>query len=301
MISIIILSYNTRQLLDDCLEHIYRNTNDLNIEIIVVDNNSSDDSVLMVKEKYPEVRLIENKYNVGFAKGNNQGFQLCKGEYVLLLNSDALITPGSIKSLLNLIETRPKAGIVGARLINLDGTFQASHTPFPTLWQELLILSTLGRKIYHSSFPSKGPEIERGSQIVDYVEGACMLIRRQAYIDTGGLDETFFMYSEDVEICYKAKEKGWEVWYEPVSAIIHLGGASSKTRKPRREADLYCSRVYFFRSHYGNNQARLLKIMILLFLVFKIPFNKILSLISKGKYGRPVVSWDYLFNKFKGI
>jgi len=291
-ISIIIVNWNTRDLLADCLDSIASSgiAGDLNIETIIVDNMSTDGSQAMVRQRFPHVRLIANAENVGFARANNQGITVSNGHYALLLNSDALATPGSLQALIRLAETKPRAGVVGAQLLNPDGSFQASHTPFPNLWQEFLILSGLGRVLHGRWYPSRGPEEDRGPQIVDYVEGACMLVRREAFENVGGLDEGYFMYAEEVDWCYTMRAKGWQVWYQPAAKVIHLGGGSSQNRRTQREGNLYRSRVRFFRRHYGDRAARLLKLQIYGFTAIKIVVHELLRLVSSGRYGRPVVS-----------
>lgn len=300
-VSIIIVNWNTRDLLAGCLDSIERTTDGLDLEIIVVDNASTDGSRAMVRQQFPHVHLIANQENVGFAKANNQAMGASKGRYALLFNSDALATPGSIQALVRLADAKPQAGIVGAQLLNPDGSFQASHTPFPTLWQEFLILTGLGRLLRGRWYPSRGPEEDKGPQVVDYVGGACLLVRRQAVEEVGGLDEGYFMYAEEVDWCYRMKQAGWQVWYQPAAKVIHLGGGSSQNQRPQREADLYRSRVRFFRKHYGDRAAWLLKLQIYGFTAIKTAVHGLLRLISRGHYGRPVVPLRYLALQLKGI
>jgi GT2 family glycosyltransferase len=300
-VSIIILSWNTCDLVEDCLNSVTKAAEGLDVEIIVVDNASTDGSQAMVQGKFPGVRLIVNQENVGFARGNNQALALCKGHYALLLNSDAFAVPGSIQALVRLAEAQPKAGIVGAQLLNPDRSFQASFTSFPNLWREFLILSGVGRLLHGRWYPSRGPEEDKGPQPVDYVEGACMLVRREAFDDVGGLDEGYFMYSEEVDWCYAMREKGWQVWYQPEARVIHLGGASSQSRRVRREADLYRSRVRFFRKHYGDRAAELLKLQIYTLTAIKIIVLKLLRMASGGRHGRPIVPFRNLVAQLRGV
>jgi N-acetylglucosaminyl-diphospho-decaprenol L-rhamnosyltransferase len=293
-LSIVILNWNTRDLLAQCLASVYAYPPAGEFEVLVVDNASSDGSVQMVQEQFPQVRLIQNVRNVGFARANNQAILLSQGRYLLLINSDAIATPGATQSLVSLAEAEPHAGIVGARLLNRDGSFQASHTPFPTLGQEFLVLTGLGRLLKGPWFPSRGPEEGKGLQVAGYVEGACMLVRRQAFEEVGGLDEGYFMYAEEVDWCYEMKKAGWQVWYQPAAKILHVGGGSSQHRRPQREADLYRSRVRFFRQHYGDRAADLLKVQIYSLTAIKIVVHGLLRRLSAGHYGRPVVPLRYL-------
>lgn len=298
-VSIIILNWNTRELLAGCLTSLHDTISGLIYDVWVVDNASSDGSVEMVRDAFPAVHLVANATNVGFARANNQAIAASQGRYVLLLNSDAVATPGAIQSLVGLADAQPRAGIVGARLINPDGSFQASHTPFPTLLQEFLILTGLGRLSRGRWYPSRGPEEHKGPQEVDYVEGACMLARHQAVEDVGGLDEGYFMYAEEVDWCYAMQQAGWQVWYQPQAQIIHLGGGSSQHRRPQREADLYRSRVRFFRKYYGDRLAQLLKLQVYVFTAIKIAVHNLVRLVSRGRRGRPVVSLRYLATQLK--
>jgi hypothetical protein len=203
--------------------------------------------------------------------------------------------------MLDLAESQPDIGMVGAHLLNTDGPFQASHTPFPNLWQEFLILSGLGRTFIGPSYPSRGPDEDKGPQRTDYVEGACMLVRREAVDDVGGLDEGYFMYAEEVDWCYAMRQKDWQVWYHPAAKVIHFGGGSSQNRRPQREGDLYRSRVRFFRKHYGHRAAQLLKLQIYGFTILKAIGHGLLRLMSRGRYGRPVVSLRYLVTELRGV
>jgi N-acetylglucosaminyl-diphospho-decaprenol L-rhamnosyltransferase len=298
-ISIIILNWNTCGMLADCLNSVIGATENLDVEIIVVDNASTDGSQAMVRGKFPHVRLIANRENVGFARGNNQALAVCQGRYALLINSDAFAQPGSVQALVHLADAQPRAGIVGARVLNPDNSFQESYAPFPNLWREFLILSGIGRLLYGRHYPSHGSEEDKGPQIADYVAGVCLLVRREAFEDVGGLDEGYFMYAEDVDWCYAMREGGWQVWYQPTATVIHLGGGSSRGRPTQREADLYCSRVRFFQKRYGNGAARLLKLQIYAFTASKAAFHGLLRLVSGGRYGRPVVSLSRLMAELK--
>jgi GT2 family glycosyltransferase len=299
-VSVIVVNWNTRQLLRDCIESILAHPDGYAVEIVVVDNHSTDGSVEMVREQYPAVHLIANAENTGFARANNQGVRAASGRYVLLLNSDAMLTAGALRSLMTLAESNARIGMVGARLVNADGSFQASFTRIPTLRQELLILSGIGRLLYGRYYPSHGPEEGAGPQPAGYVEGACMLAPRSAYLEVGGLDEGYFMYAEDVDLCYALQRAGWQVWYQPAAQVIHLGSASSKNRRPQREADLYRSRVRFFRKNYGNTSAGLLKAIIFFFTIIKMTAHRLLRLVSGGRLGRPVVGMRQLFSTLKG-
>jgi len=294
-ISIIIVNWNTRELLEQCLRSVYETTKGMAVEVIVVDNASTDGSAEMVQARFPRVRLLENRENVGFARANNQAAAVSRGRHLLLLNSDAFLSVHAFRALIQVADAEPRVGIVGAQLRNVDGSFQASHTSFPNLWREFLILSGIGRILCGRWYPSHGPEETKGPQVVDYVEGAGLLVRRQALEDVGGLDEGYFMYAEEVDLCHAMREAGWQVWYQPAAKVIHLGGGSSQNRPAQREADLYRSRVRFFRKHYGKGAARLLKLQLYCLTAVKIVAHGLLRLASGGRHGRPVVPLRQLF------
>jgi hypothetical protein len=298
-VSIVVVNWNTREMLATCLRTAQEMADEVSIELVVVDNASTDGSQDMLRQQFPGARLILNTQNVGFARANNQGVAAAQGRCVLLLNSDAFLLPRSLSAMVELADANPHLGLVGAHLLNSDGTFQASYTPFPSLWQEFLILSGLGRLFFGRYYPSRGPQESRGPQPVDYVEGACLLARREAYQAVGGMDEGFFMYAEEVDLCYALIRAGWQVWYHPDARVTHLGGASSRNRKPQREGDLYRSRVRFFRKHYGHGSANLLKAMIIAFTAVKVIFHSTLRWLSGGRLGRPVVSLGYLSTQLK--
>jgi GT2 family glycosyltransferase len=293
-LSIIIVNWNTRDLLAQCLQSL-QDTVEASLEVWVVDNNSADDSVDVVRERFPQTRLITNAENVGFVRANNQALSRCQGRYVLLLNSDTQALPGSLDEALRFMDQHPQAGLAGVRLVNADGSFQASFTPFPNLWREFLILSGLGRWLIRPTFPSHGPQVETGTQRINgYVEGAFMLARRAAVEQVGGLDEGIFMYAEDVDWCYRFYRAGWELWYLPHVPIVHYGGQSTKKRPGRMEAELYRSRIYFFRKHYGKVAAASLKALIYGATLFKMALHKTLCLVTRGRKGRTIATWQEL-------
>ncbi len=300
-LSVIILSWNTCAILEKCLVALEKFGDGIPFETLVVDNGSSDGSQEMVRSKFPKVSLYQSEKNLGFAGGNNRGIDLTDGAYILLLNSDAFFTEGALSALLKIIEQYPQAGIVGAQLVNPDGSFQASHSRFPGLWQEFLILSGLGRFFYGPFYPSRGPEVKKGPQKVDYVEGACLLVRREALENAGKLSEAFFMYAEEVDWCFAMKKAGWEVWYQPDARIIHLGGASSQNRRTSREGDLYRSRVIFFKMNYGPIKAFFLKWMILGSVWMKNLVHGLARLLSGGKKGRVVIPLRDVLEKLRGV
>jgi hypothetical protein len=300
-VAVIVVNWNTRELLAECLASVAETAGDLDLEIIVVDNGSSDGSPAMVRDRFPAVRLITNPDNAGFGRANNQAIAATAAPYVLMLNSDARLCPGALQRLLERIADAPRAGLVGAQLRDPNGDFQLSHVAFPSLWQEALILSGVGRALYGPWYPSVGPDGAARARVVDWVGGACMLARRAAFDAVGGFDEGYFFYGEEVDLCYALRRAGWEVWYEPAALVIHRVGASAARLAEAREARLYRSRLRFFRKHYGARAARLLAAEMVLFTAPKIAVHGLLRRVSGGRFGRRVISLRALQTALVGV
>jgi len=227
----------------DCLRTLDADLAGLEAEMIVVDNASSDGSVAAIAEEFPAARLITNRANAGFGAANNQAMAVARGEFFLLLNSDAFPEAGAIWELLAFIREYPRAGVVGPRLLNADGSLQISCYPFPTpffAWLENLWLARGYRGWRHDSVRS-----------VDFVIGACMLVRREAYEEVGGFDEEFFMYSEEADWQRRMNGVGWEAVFMPEARVKHLGGASGAKEEARINGHFFESLDYYERKHHG--------------------------------------------------
>lgn len=273
-LSIIIVNWNTRDLLATCLDSIERSlfSGDgggagLETEIIVVDNGSTDGSAEMLRRDYPGVRRIENRENIGFARANNQGLAASRGRYLLLLNTDAFLRGPALAQLVRFMDEHPDAGIIGPRLYFGDGTLQRSCYAFPTLATEFYGAIGLDRLFprsrlfgrYRLSYWDMRDVCE-----VDVVMGACLMARREVFEQIGGLDERFFMYSEEVDWCYRARQAGWRIYYVPQAEATHLWGGTSRTQPVQTVVQLYHSRLLFFRKHYGPVTAAAYKVVLAL-------------------------------------
>ncbi len=238
--SIVIVSYNTKKLLLGCIGSILRFTKDIEYEIIVVDNASTDgsqDAVEGLKDTGGKIRLIRNKENLGFAAGNNQGWKDAAGEFVLFLNSDTEISDGVISNMVSWMKTHSKAGVATCSLINRDGSLQGTGGYFPIplsvfSWmtiQDIPLVDSLIKPFHplHSkSFLGKGSSFFKEKKELDWVTGAFLLTRKKILENVHGWDEEYFMYVEEVDLCFRIKAAGWQVWYLPQWSIIHYGGAS---------------------------------------------------------------------------
>lgn len=250
--SIVIVSWNTRDILRDCLRSIFENTDTLRYEIIVVDNASNDDSVEMVRREFPQVRLIENADNRGFAAANNQGIAVARGRYVLLLNSDTIVLDQGIAKTVTFADAHPDAGVVGCRVLNADRTLQPTCFMYPSLLNMLLSSTWLYKAFPQSSFWGR----ERMTwwdhddvREVEVVSGCFMLVRGEAVEQVGMMDEGFFMYAEETDWCYRFRRAGWKIVYAPQGQIVHLGGKSSEKVKSEMTLQLRSGILRFFRKH----------------------------------------------------
>ena len=231
-LTIIIVSYNTCDILRQCLQKLYQNSGDLTFEVIVVDNASKDNSVDMVRAEFPHVRLVNSQINLGFAAANNVAFRLGRGNYFILLNSDAFIQPNTLQQFYDRMEEQKKVGIAGGLLVNTNGSCEPSARLFPSLLNDFLQMSGLGSKFPKSRFFGRYDRTWEHPEIsceTDWVPGAFCIIRRSALKNVGYFDERFFLYFEEVDLCKRMKKRGYSIWYWGDLSITHIGGESSKT------------------------------------------------------------------------
>jgi GT2 family glycosyltransferase len=269
-LSIIIVSFNTKKLLTACLKSILDYTKGINFEIIVVDNDSEDGSAEAAKNL--GVRVIRNNTNPGFATANNQGSKISGGKYVLFLNSDTEIHDNVLGEIVRWMDITPKAGIATCGLKNKDGSLQATGGYFPTLprvfsWmtiQDLPFVDNIIKPFHplHSkSLFFKGDNFYKTKKELDWVTGAFLLTRHEILEKAGGWDESFFMYVEEVDLCFRVKKLGYEVWYLPGWSITHLGGASSSNREFALVSE-YQGLKKFYKKHFSAWQHPILRILL---------------------------------------
>ena len=279
-LEILILSYNTRELLGDCLSSIYQKIRGIEFGVIVVDNGSGDNSTEMIKTEFPQVKLIENRDNLGFARANNQAIRQSGARYLLLLNPDTSLANNSCSEMLRFMDEHPEVGILGCRLLNTDGTIQPSNSSFPNLFTEFLRIFQLKRLIPGPGLREKVGERLSGilgstlreyfrvywdsdrTREVDWVSGACLLVRRKAVEDVGVLDESFFMYYEDADWCYRMRRGGWKTCYFPFFEIIHYVGKSDSQFNLRTFLERHKSMYHYFRKHQSIKAVFLLRLLI---------------------------------------
>ena len=264
-LSVIIVNWNTKKLLDDCLSSIFKFTKDIDFEVIVIDNDSKDGSPELVKKKYSKVKLIENKDNVGYAKANNQGIKVAKGEYILLLNSDTYLIENSFEKLVEKVQTEQNLGVLAPLLLNVDRSTQQSAGYFPHLPQVFFWMTFLDDlpggtllKPYHLDhnwFYRKDHE-------VDWITGAAFLIPKKVIDDVGTLDESIFMYGEDVDWCYRIKKSGFKVIYSPVTKIVHIGRGSSGQISKNAIIGEFKGIKIFYQKHKGSTSLLFLRLFL---------------------------------------
>jgi len=257
-ITISIVSYNSLNLLRECLRSIYKNPPSVKFRVIVVDNASEDGTVEFLKKNYPEVSLIINSKNLGFAAANNKAIRSSHSKYIILLNSDCEVYERSLDNLVNFMDENPKVGIAGPKIFNSDGTIQLSCRKFPSML-DAAAHTVLGDIFPRNPFSRKYKlaDISRNKPLsVDWVSGSCMIIRKKALEDTGYLDERYFMYVEDLDICYRMRQKNWEVYYNPEAGVMHhAAGSAGRGRLGtiRSSFRMQKSVFYFFWKNYRRS------------------------------------------------
>lgn len=282
-ISIVVVNWNTRDELRACLKSVAAESA-VSSEIILVDNASSDGSVEMVRAGFPQVKLIENSANLGFAKAANQGIAASRGRYVLSLNPDAEAKPGALSALVRFGDENPKIGIFGPKILNLDGSVYYSCRRFPTLAAGFFRNTILGkffpRNTYLMDYLMAGWDHSQTKE-VDWVSGAALVMRRELLDDIGAMDERFYMYCEDVDIAYRAKQKGWRVAYFPGAVIVHARARSSDKNPNRMIVEFHKSMYRFFKKHYLHEYSIFARLLVPVGLIARACF-----FIARNEYHR---------------
>lgn len=268
-LSIIIVSFNTREVLRQCLHSLYAAIGQRPAEVIVIDNASRDQSAEMVAQDFPLAHLVRSQSNLGFAAANNVGFALATGRYVVLLNPDAQLDADALDRAVRFMDVTPNAGMLGARLVDERGVDQPSARQFPSLLNELLTLSGLAARFPQSRLCGRFDRTwadPAQAAPVDWVPGAFAVIRHAALRSVGGFDERFFLYYEEVDLCRRFAAAQWEIWYRPEIVVKHIGGVSSKTVKEVEFSSSGSqlvlwrmrSALLYYRKHHGQLGAWLL-------------------------------------------
>lgn len=259
-LSVVIVNWNGAEYLPECLDAVYRHTEGVSVQVILVDNASTDGSVDMVRSRYPQVQVIRNEENLGFARANNQAFPSCRGRYVLLMNPDTRVLGDALTEMVRFMDAHPEAGIAGCRVLNPDLTLQLAcrrsiPTPSIALYRMIGLAKIMpsSRRFarYNLTYQDDTVEAE-----VDAVSGSFLMFRPQVLASIGGLDERFFLYGEELDWCLRAKRQGWKVLYNPAAEIIHYKGGLSKRNKLRSTYEFHRAMLLFHNKHFAGALAR---------------------------------------------
>lgn len=254
-LSICIVSWNVKELLRDCLASIRAARPELRYEVLVVDNGSRDGSTAMVKEEFTEVAVIRNRINRGFAAACNQAIRDSRGRYLVLLNPDTRVREGALEEMVGFLDRHPDAGGGGPKLVNPDGTLQPSVRAFPNFkssLQQFTILGDIGLfRRSRREYLKKDFDYEQAA-VIDQPMGAALFLRRGALEEVGLLDETFFLYFEEVDLCRRLSGAGWNLWYNPRAVIVHAGGRSTAQATAQAFFRLQESQFRYFTKHFGS-------------------------------------------------
>jgi hypothetical protein len=256
-LSIIIVNYNTKHLLKDCLDSVIRNLTATRSEIIVVDNGSQDGSVEMLRREYPAVNLIVNQDNQGFARANNQGIGIADGEHILLLNSDTIVLDGALEKTLRFAKNRKEAGVIGCRILNPDRTLQLSCFRFHNLLTEILTFTKDIIRNFrdpYTDYMNMRFWDHRLIRQVDCLTGCFFWVKKEVFESVGMLDDNFFVYYEDAEFCYRVRKKSiYKVYYFPDADVVHYGGMSVAGEDDRRVQRCYLGAKYYLKKCQGRS------------------------------------------------
>lgn len=258
-LSIIIVNYNSKDYLINCLSSIFKHTNEPAFEVTVIDNASSDESVNLVKNSFPQVKLIKNKINIGFAAANNQAIKVAAGKYIILLNNDTVLKNDALDKMVDFMDKNPNVGVLTCKLFDADGkTVQRNCRAFPTPWGTMFGRASLFTRLFpNNPFSKKNLLADwdyNSVKEVDWVSGAALMVRREVIDQVGLLDENFYMYWEDTDWCKRIRDAGWKIYFIPDAEIIHFTGRGGGTRSLSLSNftiyQMHRSAYYYFRKHY---------------------------------------------------
>ncbi len=291
-ISIIVVNFNVKEFLKNLLDSIRKASQNFSLEIIVVDNASDDGSVEMIKEKFPEIILIENKSNVGFGKANNQGLKIAKGKFILLINPDTLVAEDTFVKMIDFFSANPDTGMAGCKILNPDGTLQlACRRSFPGPWTAFTKVSGLSTLFPKSKLFAKYNLTyldENQTYEVDAISGSFMMLKKEVYEKIGGFDEQFFMYGEDLDLCYRIQKAGYKIYYVHTTQIIHYKGESTKRSSLDETKIFYQAMHLFVKKHLSSS------LIVEMILRFAIAVRTLFAFIGKSKLVILGVTLDFL-------
>lgn len=288
-LSVIIVNYNTKDLTLKCIKSVLAQKTDLKVDLVVVDNGSTDGAASQIKRQFPKVKLVVSETNLGFTGGNNLGIKRVVAKFYMLLNSDAFITDGSLDEFVRYAQDS-NLGVVGCKVLNPDGSFQASGGRLPTLSQVLLWLSGIDDLLKTASYQMRRiKDFETGK--IGWISGTVMLISDETIKKVGLLDTKLFMYGEDVEYCFRAWKRGIRVGWSDKLTVTHLGGASTNNPKFTQWRGEFKGLLYIYQKYYGKLATYLLRLMIYLFVTLRVIAFALIGKFSYSKtYGKIIFS-----------
>ncbi len=287
-LSIVIVNRNTKELLLACIKSIYATVPPFSFEVWVVDNASSDGSVDAVGHAFPDVRCIKNDRNLGFAKANNLAIRLARGRYVVLLNTDTVLKPSALATIVYFMNSNQNVAICGGQLLNGDGSLQNSIASVPTLATELLNKSLL-RLLFPKRYPGKESRFDHPME-VDSIIGACMVVSKKAIDSVGLLAASYFFFFEETAWCLSMKKNGWRIFFHPQARIYHLQGQTAKKNAVAARIEYWKSRYIFFRKHYSPAKLIFLRVGLVVKLCISLVLQLIASLASRNARTRLTIN-----------
>jgi hypothetical protein len=292
-LSIVIVNYNVKEFLQNLLHSIEKASSNISKEIIIIDNASDDGSVEVIKDKFPSTKLIENKINVGFGKANNQGLEIARGEHILFINPDCIVSEDTFDKLITFFESNPNCGLAGCKILNSDGSLQlACRRSFPGPWTSFTKVTGLSGLFPNSKIFARYNltyRDENKTYEVDAVSGSFMMMRRDVYKKTGGFDEQFFMYGEDLDLCYRVQKAGYKVFYVHNTQVIHYKGESTKRSNLDDTKLFYDAMHLFVKKHLSSFP------LVELVLRSAIGFRKLFAFIGKRRLAIFTAFADFIF------
>ncbi len=293
-VTAILVSYNTESLLPKAIKCLRKSAENLLLQIVIVDNASSDNSVELIRRDFADCELIENKVNVGFGRANNQALQLVKGRYVLLLNTDAFVSPDTLEKTVNYMDRHQECGLLGVKLVGLSGELQPSCRYFPMPLNKFINRTGLNKLFPWIQLVDDMDWDHALPRECDWVPGCYLLIRHEVIEQIGLFDERYFLYSEEVDLCFAAKKAGWQVHYYPDTTVVHLGGESAKsdseiTDSGRQIEQLQIeSELLYFRKNHG--------LLVVIFHLSLTAAGDIILLIKCILKGKRPIEWRGFWN-----
>lgn len=301
-VSIIIVAWNVRQLLCDCLKSVYDQTRDIDFEVIYVDNASEDGSVEMVSKEFPKVKIIENENNEGFIKANNQGIDIAQGRYILLLNSDIVVLDNAIAKTVKFADSHPEAAVFGCKVLNPDHSLQRTCFMYPSILNMFLKATYLYKIFPKSKFFGREHMTWWDFGEVREVETICgcfSLVRKKAIEQVGLMDERYFVYGDDPDWCYRFIEHGWKIMFTPEAQIIHYGGQTTSQKARAFRLQLEGSKLIFMKLHRNKLAFPLARFLIALFFLLRVPYWVAMAILNKNERKRSIqTAITYLIGGF---